>query len=858
MVKASNSTTRNRKRPTMDHRRRGASRRLFSNALVRSAMACAMGHTLFGSLGAAVTLVTPFTAWAQAAPLPIRSYSIPPGTLEEALTHFGRAAGILLSFTPESTAGLRSPGLQGSYSVQGGLDALLAGSGLRAAQQANGTFVLSKEFAAAAASSAAPQAREATLPAVRVMAQTVLDAVTTEGTGSYTAQGATLMKSTHALKDIPQSVSVITRQQMDDQRLDTLYDVLANTPGVTLVNRPNGGRDVYSRGFATSTFQYDGVPLQRGASTGNHFAASSIYLDRVEVLRGAQGLLEGAGNPAGAVNLVRKRGLAKTGVKVEGRAGSWDNLGARVEAGGPLDGEGRLRSRVALDYEDKDYFVDTMHERNLNAYAALDVDLTPQTALGLGLAHSRLEGTRFTYYGVPRYADGRALNIPRSAFIGADWNNGDRHETQAFIDFEHRFDPNWKLKLAGVYIEESLESIMSFGGYMLVPVDGSTIGGHGYTYDIRTKNLGVDAALSGRLQALGLDHEVVLGTNYSRQRQNYAYDEYWEYTAYNVFDPNHDAPRFDGIAPNGIYRFAGRETQKGIYGTLRSHLTDTLTLSLGVRASWYEAPSQTRTMTRTSTNLRKESGEITPYAGLVYALTPEWSVYASYADIFQPQSATNAQLEVLPPIVGANHEVGIKGELFDGALNTSFAVFRIDQSNRAIADFDSPPVCGSAGTSRCSRAAGKVRSEGLELEVRGQLAKDWQLGGGYTYNRNEFLQDANAAQVGKPFDYNTPKHIFRLWADHKLPGQLGQWSIGAGVDYRSEQKTNSTTRLNPVQGGYSIWNARVSYQINKIWAAALNVENLFDKKYYTFIATDYVFSFVGEPRNALLTLRGQF
>lgn len=767
---------------------------------------------------------------------------VPAGSLSEAINHLAQQLGVAVVMDERKLAELRSDGLHGTYGAKQGFAALLAGSGYEARETPSGYVIVVAENGVV------------TLSTVRVR-DTAVDG-TSEGTGSYAAQGSTLFKGTQSLKDIPQSVTVVTRQKMDDLRLDTLDEVLENTPGITLVKRPAGGNDIYSRGFSTNTIQYDGIPLLRESYWGNAFAASSVYLDRVEVLRGAQGLLEGAGDPAGAVNVVRKRGLVDTAFNIEGRAGSWDNYGTRLETGGALDKQTRLRSRVVLDYEDKGSFVDTISDRNLNAYGALDFDMTPDTTLGLGVAHSLLKGNSSLYNGVPRYANGRPLDISRSVYGGAGWNDAERRETQVLLDLEHRFTVDWKLKISGAYIKEDWDSIISYGNG-LVPVGGSTRNGLGYDYDFSAKNAGLDISLSGKFEALGISHDVMFGSNYSKQKRDDGYLQYLNYMAYDVSDTNYDAPRFGTTAPTNIVN-AKRDTgQKGVYTMLRSHLTDRLTSIVGARTSWYEQESNQINLSSGSYfgNHLKENAEFTPYVGLVYALMPQWAVYASYADIFQPQSATNAQLQVLQPIIGTNYEFGIKGELFDGHLNTSLAMFRIDQENRAITDYDAPMVCNGW---YCSRAAGKVRSEGFELEAHGELISGLQISGGYTYNRNELLEDANETLIGKLFDWSMPKHILRLWSDYRLPGQLSQWRVGAGVNYRSEQKTSSTTQLNPAQGGYSVWNARIAYEINNNWSASLNIENLFDKHYYSFISNNYFYNYVGEPRNFMFTLRGSF
>lgn len=773
-------------------------------------------------------------------------FDIPAQPLADALARFAQQSGVQLVFSPALGTGKTSQPVHGAHNAEAALRQLLRGSGLEARHN-GATWTLAP----------APLGADTTLGEVKVTGQTERNAAT-EDSGSYATRGATLFKGVQSLKDIPQSVTVITRQQMDDQGLETVEEVLANTPGVTVYKRPGGGSDFYSRGFQAPNIQYDGVPLLRTSSWGNTFTASSAYLDRIEVLRGAQGLLEGAGNPGGAINLVRKRGLAEKTLKIDGRIGSWDNYGARLETGGALDNEGRVRSRVVLDYEDKRSFIDTIHDRGLNAYAALDFDATPDTSVGFGIAHSGLNGASLTGTGILRHADGSALDIPRSTYMGAGWNDAKRRETQVFLDLDHRISSNWKFKFSSTYVNEKYDSTESTASGD-VPLNGGTVGSWGYIYDYGAESLGFDATLSGRFNTFGIAHDVVLGGNYAKQRRDDGYIQYKNHTTYDVFHLNHDAPRLGTTAPTQIVD-AERETlQKGLYGMLRSHMTDDLALVLGGRASWYRYAMRTEISTAATTYQdMKEKGIFTPYAGVVYALTPQWSLYASYADIFQPQTATDVQLNVLQPIVGTNYETGIKGELFDGKLNISTAVFRVDQKNRAVRDDDAPMVCGNGGNGYCSRAAGKVRSEGIEMEAHGQLARGWQVSGGYTYSRNEYMEDRIPSNIGKPFDYNSPQHMLRLWSDWQLPGEWSKWRFGTGVNYRSKQRTGNATKVDPVQGGYSIWNARVAYQVNKTWSAALNIENLFDKYYYASIYNSYNVSQFGAPRNFLLTLRGNF
>ncbi|MCV2216316.1 TonB-dependent siderophore receptor [Thauera sp. Sel9] len=812
----------------------------------RQALALAVRAALLG-LPLLIGLPQVRTAAHAAETIARQSYEVPSGPLAGALLQFARQAGIQLSVDASLTAGHGSKGLRGQYSIDSALSALLAGTKLEAVNRGGNEYTLRK---------LPVRQGETTLAPVAVTASVERSAIS-EGTGSYGARGASIMKGVQSLKETPQSVTVITRQRMDDQGLDTLENVLANTTGVTLRRRVGGGNDIVIRGFETNTIQYDGMPLPRSYTNGNMLQASSVHLDRVEVLRGAQGLLEGAGSPAGAVNLVRKRGTAERRLTVEGRAGSWDNYGARVDAGGPLNEAGTLRARAVLDYEDKSAYVDKVWDRNLSAYAALDLDATPDTTLGLGLAHTRFKGNSGIYNGLPRHADGTMPDISRRANMDADWSEATREETQLFVDFEHRFNPDWKLKASGIYIDETFDGATALSYFRLIPVGGNSMTAPGFAYDFGGRSKGLDINLSGAFQALGIAHEIVVGGSYSNQERDDAFHEYSN-TTIDIFDSKADIIPLGARALSRMRDLGSKTTQRGLYGLWRGHLTDRATLILGGRTSWYDYrsaivnPVNGAIVTRSR---EKESGEFTPYGGLVYALTPQWSAYASYAEIFEPQSVTDAGFKVLPPMTGVNYELGIKGELFDGALNTSLAVFRVDQKNRAVTDYDSPMLCGGW---YCSRAAGKVRSQGVELEAHGTLARGWQLSGGYTYNRNKYLEDADESLVGKPFSDETPRHMLRLWSDYQLAGELEKWRIGAGVNYRSKQKTDSATMKNPVQGGYAVWNARVAYQIDKTWSAALNVENLFDKRYYSNITANYLHSYVGEPRSFLLTVRGSF
>jgi iron complex outermembrane receptor protein/outer membrane receptor for ferric coprogen and ferric-rhodotorulic acid len=232
----------------------------------------------------------------------------------------------------------------------------------------------------------------------------------------------------------------------------------------------------------------------------------------------------------------------------------------------------------------------------------------------------------------------------------------------------------------------------------------------------------------------------------------------------------------------------------------------------------------------------------------VYALDPEWSAYASYSTVFEPQTARSAGGGMLKPVEGKNYEAGLKGELADGRLNVSLAVFQYLHKNRATNDYDAGFACDGW---YCSRASGKVRSQGFEAEASGEVVPGLELFAGYTYNTTKYLSDPD--YEGQVFNTWTPKHLLRLWANYRLPGRLDRLSVGAGAQSQSHTLASDRSFVLP---GFTIWNARVAYKPTSELTVALNVNNLFDKKYYIpsyNAATSN--NHYGEPRNIMLTFR---
>ncbi|MBM7062646.1 TonB-dependent siderophore receptor [Pseudomonas sp. UL073] len=774
-------------------------------------------------------------------------FDLPPASLAETLNAIARQSGQVVSLEPALVRGKQAPAVRGEFTVVQALQQALAGSGLQLRLTETGNFSVQP----------AAEAGAVELGATSVNASGL--GVTTEGSGSYTTGAVSIGKGEHRLREIPQSVSVITRQQLDDQGITDLRDAINQTTGLVGATGIGPGMVISSRGFQIDDWQYDGVPIPRNAYVlGNWATQDLVFFDRVEILRGAAGLLQGAGSPGGAINLVRKRGQTAPTVSLTGKAGSWDHYGLQADAGGPLNDSGSVRGRLVVDQDDTHSFTDYAWSKTTSLYGALDVDLTPDTTLGLGISNSDLD-SRPMVRGLPRYPDGRDIGFSRSTYSGATWNQNDIEQTTVYADLEHRFDDHWRVKAAALRMREHNDSTHQ-RMHGEVADDGSGLNFADWITNFESTKEGLDMYLDGDFEAFSLEQEVTVGGNYSK----YTSDDFYArrfVPGGNIFAIDHHRPEptLDAIlaSPGGRSTNAAYDIrQKGLYGSWRVKLAEPLTAVLGARVSWYDyaykLPDDDYTDSIT------ENGEVTPYVGLIYDLNHEWSVYASYTDVFEPQSGRTVQQTMLEPVIGSNYEVGLKGELLDGRVNTSLALFRYDQKNRAVTDTDSFDPANPNDPSKpgcdgwyCSMTSGKVRSQGIEAEVSGEVVRDLQLFAGYTYNTTKFLDDPE--NEGRVFSQWTPKHMLRTWADYQLPGEWNRISVGGG--FTSQSHTVSFDREFEVPG-FTVWNARLGYRLSREIDLALNANNLFDKRYYLpgYAAADGGNNF-GDPRNLMFSVK---
>ncbi|OPA89232.1 TonB-dependent receptor [Pseudomonas fluorescens] len=666
---------------------------------------------------------------------------------------------------------------------------------------------------------------------------------TTEGTQSYTTGAMkTATKLPLTLRETPQAVTVITRQRMDDQAMTSINDVVNATPGLFLNFSSGPGRQSYTaRGFDIDNLMYDGIPSgYSGASVGAQ--PNLAMFDRVEVVRGATGLVTGAGNPSAAINLVRKRPLDEQKVTLTGAAGSWDDYRGELDASSPLNDSGTWRGRVVTSYRDANSFIDHAEDYHGLFYAVTEADLGEDTTLTLGYSNQK-DKTNYFWGSAMIGQDGHHLDLPRAYNPGTDWENKDQEINTVFAELRQQLANDWKLQVNANYAEQNA---LFSGSYQSRWAADKSLARTVYQAAYDENQAGVDAFASGPFQAFGRTHELVVGASrriYDMTTHNYSpYDSNWPLTAGK---------------PNFVHTVDDRAiaTQDGVYLTTRLSLADPLKLILGGRLDWYDYDAH-----GSDSGDYKVTRNLTRYAGLIYELDDHHSVYVSYSDIFTPQSAKDTAGTPVKPIVGKNYEVGIKGEYLGGALNASVALFRVDQENRATQVF-----VQNCPQTECYEASGELRSQGIDFELQGALTENWQVGGGYTYARTHTIKDdANPQKVNKQYNTDTPEHLFKLTTRYNLQGPLEKFRVGGNISWQSRMYNDvkltdgSTYRLQ--QGAYAITDLMAGYKVNEHMDLQLNANNIFDRRYYSTIANsvDYGGDAYGTPRNMMLTAKYTF
>lgn len=905
------------------------------------------GRTLASAVLLALCSVPP-AVYAQAT----YEFDLPAQPLANTLRAVGARGGVDIAFAPETVQGRNAPAIKGRYSVRDALQRVLAGSGLVVQTTPGGSFVIQPPNAPRATTqafqlpaqslgdtlkaigdetghairvdesvtvgkTAAPvqgvmtplQAVEAALQGTGLRAYSSADGTVTvlaagaksppsagngnvhvldEITVTAKFEGLSATRVPTELREIPQSVSLISQNTLQQQNAHDLDTALNHATGIT-VNRQSTQTMYYSRGFAIGAIHVDGSAPLGANSLG--LDDLSEY-DHIEVLRGADALFGGAGDPGATLNLVRKRPLAQNAAEMVFNLGSWNNHRLQFDATGPLGLDGALRGRVVASAGERDYFYDNADRNHGKLYGILEYDLSPATMLTLGGSFERANAHPFAG-GLPRYDNGADPHLPRdTAFVFAQ-NREDTTSKEVFAQLDQKLGERWKLKAGATLFDQSSSSFQIANQTAINPATGliDTTYLTGNDMPSKGRQISAEVTLTGSWDWQGRPQELVIGGDYLRNLVPTLSSstpmvsgpplDPWHFDpgAYSVLPASASSPVF--VINSGAVSVTGM----GLYASLRLRPWNGGSVILGARDNYLKThtgaetyvydmgPDGSMDLGGSPALNTFSTGVVTPYAGVVQDLNKHYSLYASYTEIYRPNYDKKIYGGgLLGPVRGDNMEAGIKGTWRDGRVNASLAAFKIRQRNVPTQDF----LHFSEGD---FYVPSDNSSKGVEAEVSGALTDNWQFNAGYTFNINHTLEGLSAEQLAAygetgPTVMTTfaPKHLLKVWTDYRLPGSWSAWSIGGGFNAQSgiyvdgyactaHDATGCTGDYVPFkirQGGYVLAFLRVAYVINSQWSAALNINNLLDRRYYQTVGPDQYGNWYGAPRGMMLTVTGTF
>jgi outer membrane receptor for ferric coprogen and ferric-rhodotorulic acid len=622
------------------------------------------------------------------------------------------------------------------------------------------------------------------------------------------------------ISETPQSISIITPEQMSQFDTNDINDALRLATGVTVEAWETNRTNYMARGFDIKNTQIDGIgmPNDWGIVTGD---IDAYQYEKIEVIRGANGLLTGVGNSSGTLNFVRKRPTNRRQGELSFSGGSESLWRIEADYSTPLVDSGRWAARITGAFEQNDsYLRDLSNERGFIALA-VDGQIGERSTLSLGYTNQRTQ-TDGNMWGalVLDYVDGTQAEFPRSASPAQDWSAWNTQYEAAYVEYTFELASEWELKASYNYRDMGDDSklfyVYSFAGLEL---DDTGLWGWPGRYNTSFDSSLVDVNIAGRFEAFGQAHDAIFGVAYS--------DSTTALTNYSIPD---DSPAWGALpafpyagnlipepvwGDEAFYSELNQEIKRA-YGATRLQLGDRWHAVLGFNWTEYHRDNEQADGPPTDQTER----EISPYAGLMFDVTSNAMLYASYSDIYQPQDQYDIDLEFLDPSKGVNYEIGVKASWLDDRLVTSIAFFKAEQENLAT-------LGGVTDDLQYWYEGIDVESEGVELEVAGRINDYLGINAGFT----SLSLDGEDSE-GKVYPW-VPRRSANLWLTSKIPG-LPALELGFGGRWQSDVFNADTASTGPVrQDSYAVLSAFANWNINdRLWVRA-NADNLTDEKYIT-------------------------
>jgi outer membrane receptor for ferric coprogen and ferric-rhodotorulic acid len=687
------------------------------------------------------------------------------------------------------------------------------------------------------------------LPTITVTAESEQSELSSEQSKAYIIQNSsTASKLNIPLKETPQTVNVLTRQQLDDFALDNTRDVLRNTPGIIVSNQETERTSYLARGFEISNVLVDGVGIPLEGYNYNNDNPDSFLFDRVEVVKGANALNNGIGDPGATINMIRKRPTSDLQTAFNASYGSWNTQRYEVDVSSPLTQDGKVRGRVFGYQQTGDSYLDRYELEKNGIGAVVEADITDTTLLTAGYTETNHKPNGVNWGSNPLInTEGEQLSYSRNYNYSPSWAHWDSNIKSYFAELEQKLGGDWTAKLT--YDEKRTQRDSKLLFLSGKPGANGTSGIFLYPgmYIDDNKEQQASLSFSGTYPLWGQRHEASLGYVWAKNRLDelgYA-GSFVNPLTTDLASFTPEEPSWDMSKTSGEMHI--RQKNQSLYAATRLHLNDDLKLLLG--ANYVQAESSGSSYGKDTVY---DEDKVLPYAGLTYNFSPEYTGYLSYTSIFRPQTTKADDGSINKPIEGESYEVGVKGSWLDDKLTATMAVFRTEQSNYPLRDSDGIPTLRTTQVS-------DLRSQGYEFGLAGQLSDHLNLSFGYTqFSLKDLINGGDARTFN-------PTQSLNLLTTYQVP-QLPKLKLGLGVQWQDqtyldvpEATANGviTQKAGVIeQDAYALVNLMASYELNEHMTLQANGNNLTNEKYLFNFPNQQ--GFYGAPANYSVAVKFKY
>lgn len=644
------------------------------------------------------------------------------------------------------------------------------------------------------------------------------------------------------VKETPQTINVVTRQQIEDFGLNSTRDVLKNTPGVTVSNQETERTTYMARGFEISNILTDGVGFPLSGYNYNNTNPDTYFYDRVEVVKGADSLTNAFGDPSATINNIRKRPTQEFQASGGVSYGSWDTQRYEADVSGAIIPSGKVRGRIMGYEQTGDSYLDRYSSEKNGFAGIIEADLTDSTLLTAGYSQEQNKPNANNWGSLPLLdANGKQISYDRSYNPNPDWAHWDNETQNAFVELKQKINDLWTAKLTYNYLDTKHNSrLLYYYGYP--KADGSGVSLTPWGGQEHQEKHAVDFNLEGSYKLFNQEHEASLGYSYVRNHQQ---DKQSIGTINDSNVIKSTTTDWASWTPQSItwsdFTEAANYKQNinSIYAATRLHLNEDLKLLLG--ANYVQAESKGESY---GSPMSYRESKVSPYVGLTYNFTPEYTGYMSYTSIFRPQTGIDKDTnQALKPIDGKSYEMGVKSSWLDDRLTGTLSVFKTEQNNYPLRSSDGNPLNRKVPTS-------DLESQGVEVGLSGQITDNVNLSFGYAQFS---IKDTKNGGEARTYNPNQTLNLLTTYTPPALP----KLKVGAGLQWQDgiklyDSNVNSTIK----QDAYALVNLMASYEVNDHITLQANGNNIFDKKYLNSFPDGQ--AFYGAPANYTVAVKFKY